>query len=233
MEAIVMAAGEGLRLRPVTGRWPKPILPIDGRPVVATVVRELRASGCDRVTVVTGYLADQVERLLGDGSGFGLELLYAQQPRPDGSADAVSRGLAAGAEAPLLVATADTVFQPGDLARFAAAFAEAGTPGAAAIRRDPPPGPGRARVEVEDGFATRISAAGDSAFAHASLWGLGAELTPYLAGLGGPPFELLEAYQTAIEDGLHISAFEVGPTRDLTDPLDLVKENFLYLTKSE
>ena len=233
MEAIVMAAGEGLRLRPVTERWPKPILPIDGRPVVAAVLLELRAAGCDRVTVVTGYLAEQVERLLGDGSGFGLELRYARQPRPDGSADAVSRGLAAGAEVPLLVATADTVFQPGDLPRFAAAFAEAGTPGSVAIRRDPPPGPQRAGVQVEDGVVTKIVAAGETEFAHASLWGLGTELTPYLADLGGPPFELAEAYQQAIEEGLRVSAFEVGPTRDLTDPLDLVKENILYLSRSE
>jgi NDP-sugar pyrophosphorylase family protein len=233
MEAIVMAAGEGLRLRPVTERWPKPVLPIDGRPVVATVVRELRAAGCDRVTVVTGYLAEQVERLLGDGSGFGMELRYARQPRPDGSADAVSRGLAAGAEAPLLVATADTVFQPGDLARFAAGFAEAGTPGAVAIRPDPPPGPQRAGVQVDDGVVTKIVAAGETPFAHASLWGLRTELTPYLADLGGPPFELAEAYQRAIEEGLRVSALEVGPTRDLTDPLDLVKENFLYLSRSE
>jgi len=233
MEAIVIAAGEGRRLRPVTDRWPKPVLPIDGRPVVATVLRELRGAGCERITVVTGYLAEQVERLLGDGSAFRLELRYARQPRPDGSADAVSRGLAAGAEAPLLVATADTVFRPGELARFATAFAEAGTHGAVAIRRDPPPGPGRARVDVDDGFATRISLAGESPFAHASLWGLGPELTPYLTGLGGPPFELLEAYQHAIGDGLRISAFEVGPTRDLTDPLDLVKENFVYLRPSE
>jgi NDP-sugar pyrophosphorylase family protein len=233
MEAIVMAAGEGRRLRPVTERWPKPILPIDGRPVVAMVLRELRAAGCDRVTVVTGYLAEQVESLLGDGSGFGVELRYARQPRPDGSADAVSCGLAAGAEAPLLVATADTVFRPGDLARFAAAFAEAGTPGAVAIRRDPPPGPQRAGVEVEDGVVKKIVAAGETPFAHASLWGLGPELTPYLADLGGPPFELAEAYQRAIEEGLRVSAFEVGPTRDLTDPLDLVQENFLYLSRSE
>jgi NDP-sugar pyrophosphorylase family protein len=233
MEAIVMAAGEGRRLRPVTERWPKPILPINGLPVVATVVRELRAAGCDRVTVVTGYLAEQVECLLGDGSGFDLELRYARQPRPDGSADAVSRGLAAGAEAPLLVATADTVFQPGDLARFAVAFAEAGTPGAAAIRRDPPPGSQRAGVQVDDGVVTKIVAAGETPFAHASLWGLGTELTPYLADLGGPPFELAEAYQRAIEGGLRVSAFEVGPTRDLTDPLDLVKENILYLSRSE
>ena len=228
-----MAAGEGRRLRPVTERWPKPILPIDGRPVVAMVLRELRAAGCDRATVVTGYLAEQVESLLGDGSGFGVELRYARQSRPDGSADAVSRGLAAGAEAPLLVATADTVFRPGDLARFAAAFAEAGTPGAVAIRRDPPPGPQRAGVEVEDGVVKKIVAAGETPFAHASLWGLGPELTPYLADLGGPPFELAEAYQRAIEEGLRVSAFEVGPTRDLTDPLDLVQENFLYLSRSE
>ena len=228
-----MAAGEGRRLRPVTERWPKPILPIDGRPVVAMVLRELRAAGCDRATVVTGYLAEQVESLLGDGSGFAVELRYARQPRPDGSADAVSRGLAAGAEAPLLVATADTVFRPGDLARFAAAFAEAGTPGAVAIRRDPPPGPQRAGVEVEDGVVKKIVAAGETPFAHASLWGLGPELTPYLADLGGPPFELAEAYQRAIEEGLRVSAFEVGPTRDLTDPLDLVQENFLYLSRSE
>jgi len=228
-----MAAGEGRRLRPVTDRWPKPILPIDGRPVVATVLRELRDAGCDRVTVVTGYLAEQVEHLLGDGSGFGLQLRYARQPRPDGSADAVSRGVAAGAEAPLLVATADTVFQPGDLARFVAGFGEAGTPGAVAVRRDPPPGPQRSGVEVEDGVVRRIVAAGETPFAHASLWGLGPELTPYLAGLGGPPLELAEAYQRAIGDGLRVSAFEVGPTRDLTDPLDLVKENFVYLRATE
>jgi dTDP-glucose pyrophosphorylase len=233
VDALVMAAGEGRRLRPLTERWPKPVLPIDGRPVVATVVRELRAAGCRQVTVVTGHLAQQVERLLGDGSAFGLELRYARQPRPDGSADAVSRGLAAGAEPPLLVATADTVFRPGDLGRFADAFQEAGTPGAVAIRRDPPPGPGRARVEVEGGLARAIGTVGESPFAHASLWGLRPDLVAYLEGLAGPPFELLEAYQRAIDAGLRVSAFEVGATRDLTDPLDLVKENFAYLGTSE
>jgi NDP-sugar pyrophosphorylase family protein len=233
VEAIVMAAGEGRRLRPVTERWPKPILPIDGRPVVALVLRELRTAGCGRVTVVTGYLADQVEGLLGDGSAFSLEVRYARQSRPDGSADAVSRGLAAGAEPPLLVATADTVFAPGDPARFAASFEQTRAAGAVAIRREPPPGPQRAGVEVEDGAVKRIVAAGETPFAHASLWGLGPELTAYLADLGGPPFELAEAYQRAIDDGLRVSAFEVGPTRDLTDPLDLVKENFPYLNQTD
>jgi MurNAc alpha-1-phosphate uridylyltransferase len=53
MEAVVMAAGEGTRLLPLTERWAKPVLPIDGLPVLATLVRELRAAGCERLTVVT------------------------------------------------------------------------------------------------------------------------------------------------------------------------------------
>ena len=119
--AVVMAAGEGTRLRPLTERWPKPVLPIDGRPVIAMLLRELAAAEVERVVVVTGHLAEQVERLVGDGSAFGLQVDYARQPGVLGSADAVQRGLAAGLEPPFLVAGADTVFEPGAIARFAAA----------------------------------------------------------------------------------------------------------------
>jgi NDP-sugar pyrophosphorylase family protein len=66
-DAIVMAAGEGVRLRPVTERWPKPLLPIDGRPVLGRLVRALGEEGFARAFVVTGHLGDQLERLLGDG----------------------------------------------------------------------------------------------------------------------------------------------------------------------
>ena len=78
--AVVMAAGEGSRLRPLSDRWPKPILPIDGRPVVATLLRELAGAGCTSVVVVTGHLAKRVEELVGDGAGFGLDVRYVRQP---------------------------------------------------------------------------------------------------------------------------------------------------------
>src|SRR5207253_3258183 len=64
-EAVVMAAGEGRRLRPVTERYAKPVLPVDGRPVIVSLLRELQAAGIGRITVVTGHLAEQVEGLLG------------------------------------------------------------------------------------------------------------------------------------------------------------------------
>src|SRR3954466_4150320 len=111
-----MAAGEGSRLRPLTDRWPKPVLPIDGRPVVVSLLHELKDAGIERVSVVTGHLAAQVERLL---DGFPLELRFVRQESPNGSADAAKRGLE---RTPALLVAADTLFSPGDVARFCAAF---------------------------------------------------------------------------------------------------------------
>ena len=85
-----MAAGEGTRLRPLTERWAKPILPIDGRPVLAVLLRELASASCKRVWLVTGHLAEQVEALAGDGSAFGVEVRCVRQPEVLGSADACS-----------------------------------------------------------------------------------------------------------------------------------------------
>lgn len=229
MHAVVMAAGEGSRLRPLTDRWPKPVLPIDGRPVIATLLRELAAAGCGSVFVVTGHLAEQVEELVGDGSGFALDVRYARQPGGLGSADAVQRALVAGAEPPLLVTAADTVYTAGDLRRFAEAAR--GAAGALAYRLDPAPDPPhRGAVRVVDGRVERVLD-DDPANPHAAapLWLLGPEVVPFLDGLPGPPFELSGAIQRAIDAGLPVAGIEIGPTRDLTHAVDLVKENFHYL----
>jgi dTDP-glucose pyrophosphorylase len=229
-DAIVMAAGEGTRLRPLTERWPKPILPIDGRPVVATLLRELALAGCACVHVVVGHLAEQVEGLLGDGTGFGLELHYVSQPRADGSADAVRRAFAAGARVPAVVVAADTVFTPGDASRFKRAVADAD--GAIAFRREPPPSPPhRAALKISDGHVERvIDDDPHNPHSAAPLWWVGPRLVAAIEGkLPGPPYGLADAYQRAIDAGLPIRAVEIGKTRDLTHPVDLVKENFPYL----
>src|SRR2546429_9929822 len=97
MQAVVMAAGEGRRMRPLTERWAKPVLPFDGRPVIGTLLRDLAEAGIERATVVTGHLAEQVEGLVGDGSPFGLAVSYVHQPGPLGPADPGLRALQAGA----------------------------------------------------------------------------------------------------------------------------------------
>ena len=193
-----MAAGEGRRMRPLSERWPKPVLPIDGRPVIASLLRELAATGLKDVTVVIGHLAEQVEELLGDGSAFGVHLRYTRQPSPDGSADAVRRAVEAGVRPPFLVSAADTLYTPGDVRRFAEAFLASGKASAIAYAPDGDPAP---------------------------LWGLTDAPTRLFDELPGPPYELLEAVQRAGE----VARIEIGNTRAVTDPLDLVRENFPYL----
>jgi NDP-sugar pyrophosphorylase family protein len=231
MHAVVMAAGEGARLRPLTDRWPKPVLPIDGRPVIATLLRELAAAGCTPVGVVTGYLAEQVEEIVGDGGAFGLDVRTVRQPGVLGSGDAVRRALAAGIELPCLVMAADTVFTPGDVKAFADAFAGSGAAGAMSGRRDPPAEfPHRSALKIADGLVVKpIDDDPANPLGSAPLWALGPELRPFLDALAGPPFELGVAFERAIADGLPIAGFEIGKTRDLTYPIDLVKENFPYL----
>ena len=133
LRAVVMAAGLGTRLRPLTDEVAKPVLPIDGSPVLATLLRELASAGIGEATVVTGHLAEQVERLVGDGSAFGLTVRTVRQPTPDGSADAVR---VAGLDPPYLVTAADTVFRSGDVGLVLDAFvAEGSRAGAIAVRR--------------------------------------------------------------------------------------------------
>jgi CTP:molybdopterin cytidylyltransferase MocA len=190
VEAVVIAAGEGRRLRPVTERWPKPILPVDGKPVIATLLRELELAGLAPVTVVVGHLGDQIRRLLA-----GLDVRFAEQPQPLGSVDAVRCGIAAGARAPFVVSVADTVYARGEVRRFVAAWEQSGAVGATG-----PP-----------------------------LWGVGRELLGHLEDLPGPPYELRIAFQRAEEAGLELARLELGAMRTLTEPADLVVENFVYL----
>jgi len=220
-----MAAGEGTRLRPISDRWPKPVLPIDGRPIVATLVRQLADGGCTQVTVVTGHLAEQVEALLGDGSALGISVRYARQPEPLGSADAVRRALAAGARAPLLVSAADTAFQPGALARVSAQWLASGAPAGLAVRRGG--GEGKTSVRVEQGHIVEIGGELGELTA-APLWFFAESVLPRLEEVPGPPYELAAAIGTSVE----VAALEIGPTRDVTRPEDVVVENFPYLGRS-
>jgi NDP-sugar pyrophosphorylase family protein len=230
LEAVVMAAGEGTRLRPLTERYAKPVLPIDGRPVIATLLRELAAAGTERAVVVTGHLAEQIEALVGDGRAFGLTIDFVRQPEPAGSADAVSRAVDAGVAAPFLVTAADTVFTPGDIGRFVTAFRESGAVGAVAVRLDPAPEPPRRwAVRLHDGLVERVfDSDPGNPLAGAPLWVVGDEIAARLC-LDAAPYELGNAFQRAIDEGARVAGVVIGPTRDLTYPVDVVRENFPYL----
>ena len=230
-----MAAGEGVRMRPLTERWAKAVLPLAGKPVIATLLHELRAADISTATVVVGHLAEQIEELVGDGAAFGLEVRYARQPEPLGPADAVSRALVVGARPPLLVTAADTAYRAGDLGAASTRLLEARAAGGVGVREASPEElPERYPVSVEDGRVLQIvprPAAGARRLVAAPLWFLGGALAASLESLSGPPFELADAFQGAIDAGERIVALEIGPTRDVTRPEDVIALNFPYLSR--
>jgi NDP-sugar pyrophosphorylase family protein len=217
-----MAAGLGTRLRPLTDRWAKPILPIDGVPVVVALVHDLAAGGIERFTVVTGHLAEQVEALL---APLPYDLRFARQPEPLGSADAVCR---AEATPPFVAVAADTKFRPGDVARFL--HEATGADGAVAVRRQPGR-PDHTRIHIADGRVVRMKVNdAPGGWTAAPMMALGARVAAFLDPLPGkPPYELSDVFQLAIDGGAAVSAIQIGRTRDLTSPVDLAKENFPYL----
>ena len=89
-------------------------------------------------------------------------------------------------------------------------------------------GEGKTPVQVARGLVTAIGE-GPAPLTGAPLWLLGGELCAALADLPGPPFELAQAFRGALARSTRIVALDLGPTRDLTSPEDVVLENFPYL----
>jgi NDP-sugar pyrophosphorylase family protein len=88
--AVILAGGEGTRLRPYTTVLPKPLMPIGDRPVLDIVMRQLRAHGFERVTIATGYLAELIEAFFRDGAAYDIPIDYYREREPLGTVGALA-----------------------------------------------------------------------------------------------------------------------------------------------
>ena len=86
---VLMAGGQGLRLRPLTEKLPKPLLPLGGRPILEHVLRRLIGQGFSRFLFSINYLGDLIRKHFGDGSSFGVSIEYLEETRPLGTAGAL------------------------------------------------------------------------------------------------------------------------------------------------
>ncbi|MBV9101398.1 MAG: NTP transferase domain-containing protein [Candidatus Dormibacteraeota bacterium] len=89
MKAVVMAGGEGSRLRPLTSRHPKPLVPVVGTPVIEHILRLLREHDIKQVVITLAYLGADIRNHLGDGSELDMEIEYVVEDRPLGTAGSV------------------------------------------------------------------------------------------------------------------------------------------------
>jgi mannose-1-phosphate guanylyltransferase/phosphomannomutase len=95
MRAVVMAGGEGTRLRPMTANQPKPLLPVVNRPIMEHVLRLLKRHGFDETVVTVQFLASLIRTYFGDGDELGMHLSYATEETPLGTAGSVKNAEAA------------------------------------------------------------------------------------------------------------------------------------------
>jgi N-acetyl-alpha-D-muramate 1-phosphate uridylyltransferase len=124
MKAIVLAAGRGERMRPITDRTPKPLLEVRGKRLIEWHLEALAAGGVREVVVNTAWLEEQFPAVLGDGSRYGLAIRYSTEGRDHGGALETAGGIAKALpwlDDPFWVVSGD-VFVPGF--RFDAAVAE-------------------------------------------------------------------------------------------------------------
>ena len=117
MKAMILAAGRGERLRPLTDRIPKPLIEAGGKPLIGWHLERLAAAGCREVVINVSHLGEKIVARLGDGASYGLRIAYSREPQPLETAGgmALARSLL-GAE-PFLVVNGD-VYCEVDLARL-------------------------------------------------------------------------------------------------------------------
>ena len=126
MKAIVLAAGRGERMRPLSDALPKPLLAVHGKPLIEWHIEALAAAGVREIVVNTAWLEDRIVDTLGDGARFGVALAYSREGRDHGGALETAGGIAKAL--PLLgdafwVVSADVFvpdfrFAPGTAERF-------------------------------------------------------------------------------------------------------------------
>jgi len=151
--AMILAAGRGRRLAPLTDRIPKPLVPVAGRPMIEHLLEQLAAGGITEVVINLHHLGEQIERALGDGARHGLTIRYSweREIRDTGGGIRHAQSLLAGE--PFVVANGDSLLEL-PLDELTAHHERSGGLATMALRPDPDPTAWGA-VEVDDGGRVR------------------------------------------------------------------------------
>jgi MurNAc alpha-1-phosphate uridylyltransferase len=107
MKAMILAAGRGERMRPLTDVLPKPLLTVAGKPLIVYHLEKLSALGIQEVVINIAYLGDKIRHALGDGSDWGLSIVYSEEPEPLETAGALLHALPLLGEEPFLLINGD------------------------------------------------------------------------------------------------------------------------------
>ena len=107
MKAMILAAGRGERMRPLTDHTPKPLLPVGGKPLIVWHLERLSKAGFKEVVINYAHLGEKIEQALGDGSVWGLNVQYSPETSALETAGGIANALPLLGDAPFLVVNGD------------------------------------------------------------------------------------------------------------------------------
>jgi NDP-sugar pyrophosphorylase family protein len=203
----ILCGGLATRLRPVTAKVPKSLIPINGEPFIAHQLRLLRAKGISRIVLCVGYLGEMIREFVGDGAAYGLDVSYSFDGTPLlGTAGAIRKALPF-LDSSFFVLYGDSYLNC-DYRRIAAAFGAAGKPGLMTIYRNE----GRfdaSNVEEGEGLIVRYDKRDRTVGMRHIDYGLGVFSSSVFEALpGGEMRDLAGVYRNLAAD-CDLSAYEV------------------------
>ena len=107
MKAMILAAGKGERMRPLTLHTPKPLLPVAGKPLIQWHIEALRRAGFDQLVINHAWLGEQLEEAFGDGSALGVQISWSPEEQPLETAGGIIRALPLLGTEPFLLVNGD------------------------------------------------------------------------------------------------------------------------------
>ncbi len=137
VSAVILAAGEGRRLEPLTNRRPKPMVPVANRPLLEHVLEAVVAAGIDHVVFVVGYRQERIRNHFGDGDDWDVDIDYVEQSTQLGTGHAVLQAESA-VDGPFVVLNGDRIVDPSIVAEVCDHAASGETPTMAVTRVDNP-----------------------------------------------------------------------------------------------
>ncbi|MEX0649382.1 MAG: sugar phosphate nucleotidyltransferase [Candidatus Andersenbacteria bacterium] len=108
-QAVILASGVGVKMRPFTYEIPKPLIPVSGQPLLEHTIELLRDHGIRNIVLTVSHLADKIQQHFGDGSKFGVSIRYVQEKRPTGTAGALQAAQKKLDEGPFLMMYGDVL----------------------------------------------------------------------------------------------------------------------------
>ncbi|MFK7743226.1 MAG: sugar phosphate nucleotidyltransferase [Planctomycetota bacterium] len=236
---VILAAGKGTRMRPFSEHWPKPILPVLGKPLMAYQLEMMASFGIRRVVVVIGHLGHEVVRELGDGSRYGVSIQYVEQEKMLGIAHAVSR-LEQHVDRPFFLFLGDIFFVTENLGEMLRRFQDDKLGGVLACKREPDLEAMKRNFAVmadDRGIVSRVVE--KPRFPRTDLKGCGIYLfdQTFFDAVRRTPrtalrdeYEITDSIQMFLDDGYPVAAAEVVVAdMNVSYPRDLLELNLLLL----